>query len=50
MYWDCSVTLSLDLNGIALSYTSATLAAATTASLPAITFFLALLFGYNLLI
>ncbi|XP_010444416.1 PREDICTED: WAT1-related protein At5g64700-like [Camelina sativa] len=39
------VTLSLDLNGIALSYTSATLAAATTASLPAITFFLALLFG-----
>ncbi|XP_010444414.1 PREDICTED: WAT1-related protein At5g64700-like [Camelina sativa] len=39
------VTLSLDLNGIALSYTSATLAAATTASLPAITFFMALLFG-----
>ncbi|EFH42890.1 nodulin MtN21 family protein [Arabidopsis lyrata subsp. lyrata] len=39
------VTLSLDLNGVALSYTSATLAAATTASLPAITFFLALLFG-----
>ncbi|CAN8277519.1 unnamed protein product [Cochlearia groenlandica] len=39
------VTLSLDLNGIALSYTSATLAAATAASLPAITFFLALFLG-----
>ncbi|XP_010520240.1 PREDICTED: WAT1-related protein At5g64700 [Tarenaya hassleriana] len=39
------VTLSLDLNGVALAYTSATLASATTASLPAITFFLALLLG-----
>lgn len=39
------MTLSLDLNGIALSYTSATLAAATTASLPAITFFFALFLG-----
>ncbi|CAN6821609.1 hypothetical protein Bca4012_005471 [Brassica carinata] len=43
------VTLSLDLNGIALSYTSATLAAATTASLPAITFFLALFLGMETL-
>ncbi|KAL0863075.1 hypothetical protein Bca101_042193 [Brassica carinata] len=43
------LTLSLDLNGIALSYTSATLAAATTASLPAITFFLALFLGMETL-
>ncbi|KAG2316864.1 hypothetical protein Bca52824_019986 [Brassica carinata] len=43
------VTLSLDLNGIALSYTSATLAASTTASLPAITFFLALFLGMETL-
>ncbi|CAH8343801.1 unnamed protein product [Eruca vesicaria subsp. sativa] len=43
------VTLSLDLNGIALSYTSATLASATTASLPAITFFLALFLGMETL-
>ncbi|XP_048590932.1 WAT1-related protein At5g64700 isoform X1 [Brassica napus] len=43
------VTLSLNLNGIALSYTSATLAAATTASLPAITFFLALFLGMETL-
>ncbi|KFK28160.1 hypothetical protein AALP_AA8G480300 [Arabis alpina] len=43
------VTLSLDLNGIALKYTSATLAAATTASLPAITFFLALFLGMETL-
>ncbi|CAA7034763.1 unnamed protein product [Microthlaspi erraticum] len=43
------VTLGLDLNGVALSYTSATLAAATTASLPAITFFLALFLGIETL-
>ncbi|KAF3507851.1 hypothetical protein F2Q69_00004818 [Brassica cretica] len=43
------MTLSLDLNGIALSYTSATLAAATTASLPAITFFFALFLGMETL-
>ncbi|KAM7252467.1 hypothetical protein ACFE04_024350 [Oxalis oulophora] len=40
------ITLSLDLYGVALVYTSATLAAATTNSLPVITFFLALLFRY----
>ncbi|KAK4788288.1 hypothetical protein SAY86_019607 [Trapa natans] len=40
----CGITLSLDIYGIALVYTSATLAAATTNCLPAITFFLALLF------
>ncbi|KAG2399418.1 WAT1-related protein [Vigna angularis] len=37
------ITLSLDVYGIGLIYTSATLAAATTNCLPAITFFLALL-------
>lgn len=37
------ITFSLDLYGIALIYTSATLAAATTNCLPAITFFLAVL-------
>ncbi|KAL5555749.1 hypothetical protein UlMin_037985 [Ulmus minor] len=37
------ITLSLDVNGIALVYTSATLAAATTNCLPVITFFLAVL-------
>ncbi|KAL5145886.1 WAT1-related protein [Glycine soja] len=37
------ITLSLDIYGIGLIYTSATLAAATTNCLPAITFFLALL-------
>ncbi|XP_027343851.1 WAT1-related protein At5g64700-like isoform X2 [Abrus precatorius] len=37
------ITASLDIYGIALIYTSATLAAATTNSLPVITFFLALL-------
>uniref|UniRef100_A0A803PJA2 WAT1-related protein n=1 Tax=Cannabis sativa TaxID=3483 RepID=A0A803PJA2_CANSA len=37
------ITLSLDIYGIALIYTSATLAAATTNCLPVITFFLALL-------
>ncbi|KAK4791793.1 hypothetical protein SAY86_032206 [Trapa natans] len=39
------ITLSLDIYGVALVYTSATLAAATTNCLPAITFFMALLFG-----
>ncbi|OWM76398.1 WAT1-related protein At5g64700 [Punica granatum] len=43
------ITLSLDVYGIALVYTSATLAAATTNCLPAITFFLALLFGMETL-
>ncbi|RZC07608.1 WAT1-related protein isoform E [Glycine soja] len=37
------ITLSLDIYGIGLIYTSATLAAATTNCLPAITFFLAFL-------
>ncbi|KAK4256763.1 hypothetical protein QN277_006447 [Acacia crassicarpa] len=37
------ITMSLDIYGIALVYTSATLAAATTNCLPVITFFLALL-------
>ncbi|XP_028766018.1 WAT1-related protein At5g64700 [Neltuma alba] len=37
------ITMSLDIYGIALIYTSATLAAATTNCLPVITFFLALL-------
>ncbi|GAV88703.1 EamA domain-containing protein, partial [Cephalotus follicularis] len=39
----CGITLSLNIYGIALVYTSATLAAATTNSLPVITFFLAVL-------
>ncbi|XP_057440167.1 WAT1-related protein At5g64700-like isoform X2 [Lotus japonicus] len=39
----CGITLSLDVYGVGLIYTSATLAAATTNCLPAITFFLALL-------
>ncbi|KAI4317148.1 hypothetical protein L6164_025046 [Bauhinia variegata] len=39
----CGITLSLNIYGIALIYTSATLAAATTNCLPVITFFLALL-------
>ncbi|CAI0428259.1 unnamed protein product [Linum tenue] len=43
------ITLSLNINGIALIYTSATLGAATVNSLPAITFFLALLFGMETL-
>ena len=38
-----SITVSLDVYGIGLIYTSATLAAATTNCLPVITFFLALL-------
>ncbi|XP_041006031.1 WAT1-related protein At5g64700 [Juglans microcarpa x Juglans regia] len=37
------ITLSLDIHGMALVYTSATLAAATTNCLPVITFFLAVL-------
>ncbi|KAL1290841.1 hypothetical protein HN51_059379 [Arachis hypogaea] len=41
----CGITLSLDVYGIGLIYTSATLAAATTNCLPVITFFLALLLG-----
>ncbi|KAG9142603.1 hypothetical protein Leryth_011697 [Lithospermum erythrorhizon] len=38
------ITMSLNIYGVALKYTSATLAAATTNSLPIITLFLALLF------
>ncbi|KAK2995470.1 hypothetical protein RJ640_009995 [Escallonia rubra] len=38
------ITLSLNLYGVALTYTSATLAAATANCLPAITFFFAVLF------
>ncbi|KAL3527940.1 hypothetical protein ACH5RR_012596 [Cinchona calisaya] len=38
------ITMSLDVNTLALGYTSATLAAATTNTLPVITFFLAVLF------
>lgn len=37
------ITMSLDVNTLALKYTSASLAAATTNTLPVITFFLALL-------
>ncbi|KAK3024931.1 hypothetical protein RJ639_042935 [Escallonia herrerae] len=40
----CGITLSLNLYGVALTYTSATLAAATANCLPAITFFFAVLF------
>ncbi|XP_062097035.1 WAT1-related protein At5g64700 isoform X1 [Humulus lupulus] len=43
------ITLSLDIYGIALIYTSATLAAATTNCLPVITFFLTLLLGMETL-
>ncbi|XVF17078.1 hypothetical protein REPUB_Repub10bG0087000 [Reevesia pubescens] len=43
------ITLSLDINGIALVYTSATLAAATTNCLPVITFFLAVLLRMEVL-
>ncbi|CAN1288072.1 WAT1-related protein At5g64700 [Linum perenne] len=43
------ITLSLNINGVALIYTSATLAAATVNSLPVITFFLALLCGMETL-
>ncbi|KAI4365503.1 hypothetical protein MLD38_021483 [Melastoma candidum] len=39
----CGITLSLDIYGVALVYTNATLAAATTNTLPVITFFLAVL-------
>ncbi|KAK2391093.1 WAT1-related protein [Trifolium repens] len=39
----CGITLSLDIYGIGLIYTSPTLAAATTNCLPVITFFLALI-------
>ncbi|CAI0555222.1 unnamed protein product [Linum tenue] len=39
------ITLTLNVNGIALIYTSATLGAASVNTLPAITFFVALLFG-----
>ncbi|RVW85715.1 WAT1-related protein [Vitis vinifera] len=44
------ITLSLDVNGVALIYTSATLAAATTNCLPVITFFLAVLLRPILLV
>ncbi|CAI0555089.1 unnamed protein product [Linum tenue] len=43
------ITLSLNINGIALIYTSATLGAAIGNTLPAITFFVALLFGMEIL-
>ncbi|CAI0555219.1 unnamed protein product [Linum tenue] len=43
------ITLSLNVNGIALMYTSATLGAAIGNTLPAITFFVALLFGMEIL-
>ncbi|KAK8472642.1 hypothetical protein PHAVU_002G268800 [Phaseolus vulgaris] len=43
------ITASLDIYGIALIYTSATLAASITNCLPAITFFLALLFRIEVL-
>ncbi|KAI4317149.1 hypothetical protein L6164_025047 [Bauhinia variegata] len=45
----CGITLSLDIYGIALTYTSATLAASTTNCLPVITFLLALLFRVEVL-
>nr|GMC63023.1 WAT1-related protein At5g64700 [Ipomoea batatas] len=38
------ITISLNIYGVALKYTSATLAAATTNSLPVVTFLFALLF------
>ncbi|KAK6922869.1 EamA domain [Dillenia turbinata] len=44
----CGITLSLDICGIALVYTSATLGSATSNCLPAITFFLALLLGMEM--
>ncbi|XWS41403.1 hypothetical protein CRYUN_Cryun17cG0079000 [Craigia yunnanensis] len=43
------ITLSLDIYGVALVYTSATLAAATTNCLPVITFFLAVLLRMEVL-
>ncbi|TXG60514.1 hypothetical protein EZV62_015087 [Acer yangbiense] len=45
----CGITFSLDLYGVALIYTSATLAAATTNTLPVITFFLAVLLRMEVL-
>ncbi|XP_051140707.1 WAT1-related protein At5g64700-like [Andrographis paniculata] len=39
------ITMGLDVVGVALKYTTATLGAATSNTLPVITFFLALLFG-----
>ncbi|WJX34606.1 hypothetical protein P8452_22705 [Trifolium repens] len=41
----CGITLSLDIYGVGLIYTSSTLAAATANCLPVITFFLALILG-----
>ncbi|KAH1122336.1 hypothetical protein J1N35_005496, partial [Gossypium stocksii] len=40
---DFRITLSLDINGVILAYTTVALAAATTNCLPVITFFLAVL-------
>ncbi|CAA2968795.1 WAT1-related protein At5g64700-like isoform X1 [Olea europaea var. sylvestris] len=40
----CGITMSLDIFGVALTYTTASLAAATINTLPVITFFLAILF------
>ncbi|KAK2995469.1 hypothetical protein RJ640_009994 [Escallonia rubra] len=40
----CGISLSLNLNGVAIKYTSASLAAATANCLPVITFFFAALF------
>ncbi|XP_057971140.1 WAT1-related protein At5g64700 [Malania oleifera] len=45
----CGITLSLDVNGIALVYTSPTLAAATTNCLPVIIFFFAVLLRVEVL-
>lgn len=42
------ITFSLNIYGVALIYTSASLAAATTNCIPIITFFIALLFGWGL--
>ncbi|XP_022871233.1 WAT1-related protein At5g64700-like [Olea europaea var. sylvestris] len=41
----CGITMSLDIFGVALKYTTPSLAAATSNTLPAITFFLAVLFS-----
>ncbi|XP_022847364.1 WAT1-related protein At5g64700-like [Olea europaea var. sylvestris] len=40
----CGITMSLDIFGVALTYTTASLAAAISNTLPVITFFLAVLF------
>ncbi|KAL2531390.1 WAT1-related protein [Abeliophyllum distichum] len=40
----CGITMSLDISGVALKYTTASLGAATSNTLPVITFFIAVLF------